>query len=190
MKNLLLLPAFFAFTCGAAELEGVKLEDQVCVDGQGLQLNGIALRTRMVFFKVYVAGLYLPEKASTAPAALQAKGAKRINLVMVREAGAEQFVESILTGLRLNHSEAELERVRTQTDELMAMIRTAGIAKIGTSIVLDYAPSADGTTLFIDGKPAGKPMAGEEFFRMLMRIWLGENPAQEDLKKALLGETS
>ena len=53
--------------------------------------------------------------------------------------------------------------------------------------MLDYAPSADGTTLFVDGKPAGKPMAGEEFFRTLMRIWLGENPVEESLKKALLG---
>lgn len=186
----MLLAITAQFPAYAAELEGVRLEDRVQVDGQGLQLNGIALRTRMVFFKVYVAGLYLPEKASTAPAALQAKGAKRINLVMVREAQAEQFVESIMTGMRLNHSEAELERVRTQTDELMAMIREAGVARVGTSIVLDYAPSADGTTLYIDGKPAGKPMTGEEFFRSLLRIWLGENPAQEDLKKALLGEAS
>jgi hypothetical protein len=31
-------------------------------------------------------------------------------------------------------------------------------------------------------------MAGEEFFRMLLRIWLGEKPAQEDLKEALLGK--
>jgi hypothetical protein len=30
-------------------------------------------------------------------------------------------------------------------------------------------------------------MAGEAFYRALLRIWLGENPVQEDLKKALLG---
>ena len=172
----------------AAELEGVRLEDRVRVDGQELQLNGIALRTRMVFFKVYVAGLYLPERTTTAPAALAAKGAKRIHLTMVRDADADQFIESILTGLRLNHSEAELESVKKQTDELFAMIRKAAFAPKGPSIVLDYAPSDGGTTLSIDGKPAGTPMAGEEFFRMLLRIWLGEKPAQEDLKEALLGK--
>ena len=176
-----------AFPLHAAELEGVRLEDRVRVDGQELQLNGIALRTRMVFFKVYVAGLYLPERMTSAQAALAAKGAKRIHLTMVRDADADQFIESILTGMRLNHSAAELESVRKQTDELMAMIRKAAFAPKGTSIVLDYAPSEDGTTLFIDGKPAGRPMAGEGFFRMLLRIWLGENPAQEDLKEALLG---
>ena len=182
-----LLLCFLSFPLQAAELEGVTLADRVRVDGQELQLNGIALRTRMVFFKVYVAGLYLPERTTTVPAVLAAKGAKRIHLTMVRDANSEQFVESILTGLRLNHSEAELEAIKVQTDELMAMIRKAAFAPKGTSIVLDYAPSDGGTTLFVDGKAAGRPMAGEEFFRALLRIWLGENPAQEDLKDALLG---
>jgi long-chain acyl-CoA synthetase len=64
----------------AAELEGVQLEDRVRVDGQEVQLNGMALRTRYQFFKVYVAGLYLPEKATTAEAAIDGRGAKRISL--------------------------------------------------------------------------------------------------------------
>ena len=171
----------------AAELEGVKLADRVRVDAQEIQLNGIALRTRYHFVKVYVAGLYLPQRATSAAGAIDAKGAKRIHLTMVREAGAEQFVESIMYGLRANNNEAQVARVKTQTDELMGMIRAIGTAKHGTSIVLDYAPSLDGTTLVVDGKAAGKPMAGEEFFRCLMRIWLGDKPVQEDLKKALLG---
>ena len=171
----------------AAELEGVKLADRVRVDAQEIQLNGIALRTRYHFVTVYVAGLYLPQRATSAAGAIDAKGAKRIHLTMVREAGAEQFVESIMYGLRANNNEAQVARVKTQTDELMGMIRAIGTAKHGTSIVLDYAPSLDGTTLVVDGKAAGKPMAGEEFFRCLMRIWLGDKPVQEDLKKALLG---
>ena len=71
---LLSLPAY------AAELEGVTLADRIRVDGQELQLNGFALRTRALFFKVYVAGLYLPERTTSAAAALAAKGAKRIHL--------------------------------------------------------------------------------------------------------------
>ena len=171
----------------AAELEGVTLEDHIRVDGQELRLNGIGLRTRALFFKIYVGGLYLPEKSTSASAALAAKGAKRIQLTMVREADAEQFVESIMHGMRANHSEAQLAQVKPQTDELMAMIRRIGTSQKGATIVLDYAPAADGTTLFVDGKPAGGPMAGEEFFRTLMRIWLGENPVEESLKTALLG---
>src|SRR5258706_10550286 len=69
-----------ALTVSAAELEGVTLEDRVQLDGQNLVLNGMALRTRYAFVKVYVAGLYLTGKATTGQAAIEARGAKRIVL--------------------------------------------------------------------------------------------------------------
>ena len=176
----------FTLPLHAAELEGVNLEDRIHVDGQELQLNGLAVRTRFIF-QVYVAGLYLPAKATMAKAAVESTGPKRIILVMLRDASAEQFVESIETGMRANNSEAQIAAVKTQIDELMAMIRAAGQSKKGARIVLDYAPSDGGTTLFVDGVAQGKPMAGEAFFQALLRIWLGEDPVQLDLKEALLG---
>jgi hypothetical protein len=39
----------------------------------------------------------------------------------------------------------------------------------------------------VEGKPAGAAIQGEDFYRGLLRIWLGESPVQADLKKALLG---
>jgi hypothetical protein len=44
-----------------------------------------------------------------------------------------------------------------------------------------------GTRVGIDGKERGKPIAGEDFHLALLRIWLGENPVDRDLKRALLG---
>ena len=49
----------------AVEIEGVKLDATAQVGGAALQLNGAGLRTR-VFFKVYGAGLYVPQKANNA----------------------------------------------------------------------------------------------------------------------------
>ena len=154
---------------------------------QAAELNGIAVRTRYQFFKVYVAGLYLPRKTTTPADAIDGSGAKRISLTMVRDATAEQFVESIEHGLRANNSEAQLAEVKPQVDALFAKIRAVSEAKEGLRIVLDYAPSSSSTTLFVDGAAQGGPMAGEAFYRALLRIWLGESPVQEDLKKALLG---
>jgi len=172
----------------AAELEGVMLEDRVRVDNQELQLNGIALRTRYIYVKVYVAGLYLPEKATTARAAIDARGPKRIVLVMMREASADEFCESIEAGMRANNTEAELAQVREQIADLFAKIRGVAEARKGMRIVLDYASSQAATTLFVDGAPQGKPMPGEDFYRALLRIWLGERPVQDDMKNALLGQ--
>jgi hypothetical protein len=60
-----------------------------------------------------------------------------------------------------------------------------GEAKKGSTITLDWNGTA--TLIGIDGKPTGQPIAGDDFYRALLRIWLGDKPVQEDLKKALLG---
>ena len=171
----------------AAGVDGVQLEDKVVVDGQPLQLNGMGLRTRY-FFKVYVAGLYLPYRTASAQAAIDGRGAKRIVMVMRRDATAEQFCASIAAGLRANNSEPQLAEVRAQTESLYAMIRAKERAQEGMKIVLDYAPSAGATTLYADGRALGPAMPGEPFFRALLRIWLGERPVQGDLKALLLGQ--
>jgi hypothetical protein len=62
-------------------------------------------------------------------------------------------------------------------------------AKKGMRITLDWL-SAAGTTVTVDGKAAGLPILGEDFYRALLKIWLGANPVQADLKRALLGEKS
>ncbi len=169
----------------AAELEDVKLDDRIRAGAHELQLNGIALRKR-AFFKVYVAGLYLPAKATSAEAVLAAPGAKRMTMVMLRDVGAETFSASLADGLRDNLSEAELARLKPQIDELMATMQRIGEAKKGAVILLDYAP-ASGTSFAVNGTPQGKPIGDEEFFRALLRIWLGERPVSADMKSALLG---
>jgi hypothetical protein len=176
----------FSLVVNAAELDGVKLDDRVRVDGQEIQLNGIALRTRFVVFKVYVAGLYLPQKTSDARAAVDASGAKRMTLVMLRDVSAEQFIESFDVALDNNNSAAQLAEVKAQRDELFARIRAIGEARTGTEILLDYLPSA-GTLLTVGGAAKGMPIAGEAFYRAILRSWIGEKPSQEDMKKALLG---
>jgi long-chain acyl-CoA synthetase len=183
----LLVSTLFALRAHAAELDGVVLEDRVRVDGRELELNGIGMRTRFLF-NVYVGGFYLEKKVSTAQAAIDAEGAKRVIFVMMRAADAEQFVESIDEGLRANNSPEALARVQPQIEALFAMIRNLGQAKKGMRIMLDYAASARATTLVVNGVAQGQPMAGEEYYRILLRIWFGHYPAQEELKRALLGQ--
>jgi hypothetical protein len=52
-------------------------------------------------------------------------------------------------------------------------------------IALDWTGGA--TRVSVDGRPAGEPIAGEDFYRALLRIWLGEHPVQDDIKQGLLG---
>ena len=59
----------------------------------------------------------------------------------------------------------------------------------GTETILAVASPFDGSEaeVLIAGKPAGRPIEGEDFYRALLRIWLGDKPVQDDLKKSLLG---
>jgi hypothetical protein len=171
-----------ALPVSAAEVAGVKIDDSARVAGTPLVLKGAGLRKR-VFFQVYAMGLYVQD-AKADPVA-QA-GAKRVAIHMLRDVGADQFIGALAEGIRDNHAEAEAKALEPRVAELGAIMAEVKEAKKGMAILLDWVPGA-GTQVTIDGRPAGKPIAGEDFYRALLRIWLGERPVQEDLKKALLG---
>ena len=184
-RFVLLSILLFATQVGfAVEVAGVKLPDE----DQKLVLNGAGLRKR-VFFQVYVIGLYLPEKKTAAAEAIGAAGPKRIAMHMLRDVGADQFGGALTDGMKDNNGEAEMKALQPRIQQLLAAMNEMKEARKGMRITLDWVPAA-GTQLTVDGKPSGAPIPGEDFYRALLRIWLGEHPVQDDLKKALLGEMS
>jgi hypothetical protein len=181
---LIALLAVAAFTAAAAEVAGVKLDDRTQVQSRELVLNGAGLRKRF-FFNVYVIGLYLPEKKNDAAAVLGAPGPKRAALYMLRTVGADDFSEALSEGLRANTTQAEYQALEPRVRELNTIMADVKEAKKGSVIALDWTGAA--TQVLVDGKPAGRPIPGEDFYRALLRIWLGDKPVQDDLKKSLLG---
>ena len=89
------------------EMEGQKFEPTVQVGGQTLTLNGVGLRKRAIF-KVYVNGLYVPQKSTDAATLINEKGARRASLRMLRDVDADSFVGAFTDGLKANLSEAQL----------------------------------------------------------------------------------
>ena len=71
MKRLIAAIVFAATSALAnaqpVEIEGVEFQPTAQVGGQVLRLNGAGLRTRAIF-KVYAAGLYVPQKTNSAAA--------------------------------------------------------------------------------------------------------------------------
>ena len=181
----LLLACFAAFSVQAAEVAGVKIDDKTRVGNSDLSLNGAGLRKR-AFFQVYAIGLYLPQKGTTPNAVLEQAGPKRVAIHMLRNVGADAFTEALADGIRANHSEAETKALEPRIKELAEIIAELKEAKKGMAISLDWQPPA-GTVMVVNGAPRGKPIAGEDFYRALLRIWIGDKPVQDDQKKALLG---
>jgi len=178
------LLALAAFTANGAEVAGVRLDDKTQVESRELVLNGAGLRRRIIF-NVYVIGLYLPEKKSDPAAILALAGPKRAAIHMLRDVGAEQFTDALVEGLRENHSEADYKALEPRVKELAGIFAEIKEAKKGMVIALDWTGAA--TRLMVNGKPTGKPISGEDFYRALLRIWLGDKPVQGDLKRSLLG---
>ena len=106
---------------------------------------------------------------------------------MLRDADADDFSEALTDGMKDNHSLADMKALEPSLKQLDAIIAGIREAKKGMRITLDWVPGA-GTQVVVDGKAAGSPIQGEDFYRALLRIWLGEHPVQADLKRALLGE--
>src|SRR5690349_3680155 len=159
--------AVAALDAAAAEVAGVRLEDKRQVESRELVLNGAGLRKRF-FFNVYVIGLYLPEKKSDAAAVLSLGGPKRAEIHMLRDVGADTFTEALVEGLRANTAEAEYKALEPRVQELSATMAELKEAKKGMNISLDWTGAS--TQLMVDGKPAGKPIAGEDFYRALLKI--------------------
>lgn len=182
MVSRILLSFFLAFPAMGAEVAGVKLEDQI--QPGNLVLNGAGLRKRL-FFQVYAIGLYLPKRTTDAEEAITSSGPKRVAIHMLRNVGAAEFSEALADGIRANHSEAEAKALEPRVQALGAIMAELKEAKKGMVIALDF-PGRE-MQLLVDGKPTGSPIAGEDFYRALLRIWLGPQPVQDDVRKALLG---
>lgn len=187
MKKILLLVCGLLLTwnANALELEGAKLDDRVQVENVPLVLNGAGVRS-ILFFKMYVAGLYLTGKQNSAEAILADTAAKRIALhVVVGDAGTERFLKGFRKGIENNHSEQELVALRERMiafDQLFASIKNV---RKGDVITIDWLPGSS-TRVSLNGTELGR-VPGEDFYRALLSIWIGKNPVSGDLKKGLLG---
>lgn len=167
-------------------VEGIRFDPTANLGGQSLQLNGAGLRTRAIF-KVYAAGLYVPKKSTDAAALLAEKGPKRVSLGLLRNVDADSFISSFNDGMKANVPEAQLAALKPRIDAFNAILKSIGEAKKGDLINFDYTPEG-GTRISVNGQPTGNAIAGEDFYGAVLRIWLGDKPADASLKKGLLGQ--
>jgi hypothetical protein len=181
---LMLAAALAMPVFAATEVAGVKFEDKVSLGGSELILNGAGLRTKLMF-KVYAIGLYLPAKTDVTANILTGKGNKRIQIMTLRDLSAEQLAEALEKGVEDNNSPGELAKIKARLEEFRASLLAMEKIPEKTEIRIEWNGSA--TQVFMNNVQKGKGIPGEDFYQALLKIWLGNKPAQADLKDALLG---
>jgi hypothetical protein len=77
------------------------------------------------------------------------------------------------------------DRLKQWSDTIIAL----GEVVAGSTIQFDWIPEK-GTQLSVNGQAKGKEIAGEDFYTALLRVWLGKDPVQDDIKNGLLGKAS
>ncbi len=169
-------------------IHGVQVDPTQQLGGKVLVLNGAGTRY-FVFFKVYVAALYLPQKTTHAQAALDMPGPKALRLVMLREVSGKELGDKLTEGIQNNVSPQEFSGLIPSLARLGGLFAEKHELKSGETVTLRFVPG-QGTTIDIDGVPSGPPYAAPDFFNALLKIWLGKEPAEARLKQALLGDAA
>lgn len=180
-----------ALPAQALQYEGQDFPDTLALGGATLVLNGAGKR-QVAIYPLYLAGLWLPQKAST-PAAIYAQaGPKRVELriviPLVKDVSTQEFVKAIDKGVRRNSSEAELAAVSERVRQFNAAIAEVGRVKKGDLLRIDYLPAQGGTVLTVNGKTWGRPIEGQDFYTAFLKVFLGDRNSDARLRAGLLGQ--
>jgi Chalcone isomerase-like len=176
---LALAPPAYAATC-----RDVPFPDSVTAAGGDLVLNGLGIRkATLLSIKVYVAGLYLPQKSRDAAGILRSDGRWRLVLRFVRDVGARDIRDAFQEGFE----KAAGDKLAALGPRIEALKARMVDFKTGQSLTFAH-DSAAGVMVDVNGA-AGPSIEGADFATALLAIWLGSKPPNEDLKSGLLGGT-
>ena len=176
-----LLALSLTLPAGAASLAGVTLPDKAEVGGQTLVLNGLALRSKF-FIKVYVGGLYLPQKEKAAAKVLSEDVPRRMVMHFLYSVSKDQMCDAWKEGLEQNSPKAAPD-VRKAFTTLCGWMEP--IPK-GNELILTYTPGK-GTEVQVNGKTKGT-LEGKATSDAILGTWIGPDPGPgADFKKGVLG---
>ena len=181
---LLSLISFSSLPIQAKEIAGVNIPESISLSDQStkLVLNGAGIRAKFIF-DIYIGSLYLEKKAHTPTEVYNMHGEKRVSMhFLYSEVDKEKLVHGWNEGFENNLSEQEMKKLKSQINQFNNLFVTV---KKGDVINLNFIPTT-GTQVVINNKVKGL-VKGDDFFVALLKIWLGEEPADSDLKEAMLG---
>jgi len=183
---VLLICSVLALSAGgalAAEIGGVKLPDQVTLEGKTLKLNGAGIRAAKILltFNVYAAGLYLENPIHDADAIASSDQLKSIQMVFMRDVSGKQMADAFQEGFEKN-CVAGCAELKPYIGKLQGLLKDM---KKGETMAYHFLPN--GVELVIRGQKAGT-IGDKAFTRQLIRCWIGKNPPNPELKEGLVGQ--
>jgi hypothetical protein len=185
-RLILALLMTLALPAHALRVDNMDFPDRMKLGGQELVLNGVGFRAVLVY-KGYAAALWLPQRAATAAQAQAVPGPKRLQMRMLVDVPAPEFSKAFHKGVRRNTPAADLPALAERMARFEAQILALQTVKKGDVVDLDYLPDAGGLAMRVNGRVRGEPIAGEEFYAALLRVFIGQKVSDDELRAGLLG---
>lgn len=146
-----------------------------------LKLNGFGTRTRAVFGRTYIIGLYLPRTSVNSADVFARPGPKRLWIHPLRELTASEFASGFEPAFVASNPGVD-DASRAAFHDLVRMLPSTIVDE--SNIYLDF-PDADTVRVTVNEQVLGE-ISEQGFGDELLRSWLGREPVQESLKKRLL----
>jgi len=172
-----------AATADARDIAGVAVPETLSFDGAALTLNGAGVRTKF-FMDMYVGALYLTQPRKDPGQIIRADEPMAIRLRILSGLITSEKMEAATREGFHNATAGDSALVQDRIERFIAVFREP-IAKDDTYDMV-YIPR-EGTRIYKNGV-LKTTIAGLEFKRALVGIWLCEKPAQESLKQQMLGK--
>jgi len=163
-----------------------KFEPTAEVLGTKLQINGQGTRRRGIF-NGYDVALYTTRKVATADELLTLPGPKKLQFVALRDLPGTELGRLFIKGMGENSPKELTQKHSLSSLRLIEIFSGRPKVAPGETFAMEFIPGK-GTLFYILGKPQGEPVGDAEFFTMVLKIWVGPQPADTLLKEALLGK--
>lgn len=161
------------------KIEGKTFPPVRQVDGKDVQLSGVGTARYKVFFKIYVAGLYLPkdvgfDKVFTAVP-------KRLELCYLYDIEKADMVDAADNFLKKNVDAERYQAMQAKVAEINKLFRSV---KKGERCSMNHVPGK-GLEVDYNGKVVGS-VAGDDFAVDYLRIWLGDESCSPGMRKNMM----
>lgn len=148
-----------------------------------LTQNGKGTRKKWMM-NVYEGALYLQSKSSNASGITNADEPMAIRLDITSGLiTSEKMEEALMEGLK-NSTGGNIAPMQADVDQFIAVFQEE--IKEGDIFDLFYNPGT-GIEIFKNGAEKGAIDGGMDFKKAIWGIWLGDKPADKNLKKGMLG---
>lgn len=167
---------------------GIDFAPSTSIANQAVVLNG-AGTSNIMSTRATAVGLYLPSKTQQVEQALAMPGAKRITMVALRDLSSRDLSNALLDRIRQNAAPGEVEANVLQIAAVGGVFGTRPRMNKGEVLTIDWLPASKSTEFRINGEVMGNAIAGDKFYPLMMKIWVGPR-VRGATRDALLGTGS